>query len=127
MFATTLPITMGEGVTPPTFAEAQTVKEYVYEYFLDIPIMAHVAKCESEFRHYGGDGNIIRGKVNRSDIGVMQINEYYHGKTAGKLEIDLYTLEGNLEYARWLYEKEGTVPWASSSPCWNKDNHLALR
>lgn len=89
--------------------------------------MAEVAGCESQYRHFSKNGNILRGVVNNSDLGVMQINEYYHGKTAGVLELDIYTLEGNLEYARWLYGKEGAQPWKSSSPCWNKDNHIALK
>lgn len=88
--------------------------------------MISVAECESTFRHFGENGNIIRGVVNKSDIGVMQINEYYHGDTADRLDIDLYTLEGNLEYARSLYEREGVTPWNSSSPCWGND-HLALK
>lgn len=88
--------------------------------------MIDIAECESRFRHFSKEGNIIRGEINKSDIGVMQINEYYHEKTAQILEIDLYTLNGNLDYARWLYNEEGTEPWESSSKCWSTDNQLAL-
>lgn len=112
-----------EGSTP--FGDAETVEEYVREYWHDIPIMAEVARCESHFRHFDKNGDIIRGEVNKKDVGVMQINEYYHRDTAKKMDMDLYTLEGNLEYARYLYEKEGTAPWSASRSCWN-EQHLAM-
>lgn len=98
----------------------ESLSAYVREYFKDDPIMAEIARCESRFRHLSKDGEIFRGKVNKSDIGVMQINTYYHRDAAEKLGIDLYSLHGNLEYAQYLYEKEGTVPWNSSKPCWGK-------
>ena len=101
------------------YEDGTDVPEKVRQYFKDTPILIEIAKCESTFRHLNKNGRIIRGKVNSSDIGVMQINEYYHSKEAEKLGIDLYSLEGNMEYAMYLYEKEGTRPWISSSPCWS--------
>lgn len=98
----------------------ETLGAYVREHFSDIPVMADIAWCESRFRHLTPEGEVFRGKVNKSDIGVMQINTYYHGAKAEELGIDLYSLYGNLEYARYLYEKEGTKPWNSSRPCWGK-------
>ena len=103
-----------------TPGNSTSVEAYVREYFKDTPILAEISKCESSFRHIGSNGEIIRGKVNKGDIGVMQINTYYHEKQADNLGIDLTTLRGNLEYAKQLYEKEGTAPWQSSSKCWNK-------
>lgn len=96
----------------------RSIKETVGEYFADVPELVDVARCESRFRHFDKNGRILRGEVNRSDIGVMQINEYYHKEQAEKLGLDLYTLEGNMSYARFLYEKEGLTPWQSSSRCW---------
>jgi hypothetical protein len=97
-----------------------STEEYVRNYFSDIPIMVKIAQCESTFRHLDRDGNIHRGRVNRSDVGVMQINEYYHLEEAENANYDIYTLEGNTAYARKLYEKKGTQPWISSKPCWGK-------
>jgi hypothetical protein len=112
------------GVLP----QAQTVEEYVETYFADIPVMIAVAQCESHFKQFDADGSVHRGRVNNKDVGVMQINEFYHSKTATSLGIDLYTVEGNLAYARNLYEREGTKPWSSSSPCWGKKvQHLAKK
>lgn len=95
-----------------------TVEQQVDIYFSDIPEMKEVARCESEFRQFDSWGSVLRGEVNDDDVGVMQINEYYHSKTADKMEIDLHTITGNMKYARYLYEKEGTRPWKSSKPCW---------
>ncbi|MEI6420141.1 MAG: hypothetical protein WCO30_00775 [bacterium] len=97
-----------------------TFEDYVRAYYADTPILAEIARCESTFRHYLPNGEILRGKVNKGDVGVMQINEYYHKDQAEKLGYDLETIEGNLAYAKNLYDRQGSAPWVSSSPCWKK-------
>lgn len=101
------------------------VEDYVRNYFSDIPIMIEIARCESRFRQYDKDGNVLRGEVNSLDHGVMQINKHYHGDTSIKLGYDLMTIEGNTAYARALFEKYGVKPWASSSRCWAKTTAYA--
>ena len=104
-----------------------STEEKVRDYFDDIPIMAEVAKCESRFNHINpATGYVLRGIINPKDVGVMQINEYYHDNTAQKLGLELSNLEDNLAYARYLYEKEGTRPWNASRACW-QNNLLAMR
>lgn len=98
------------------------IETRVREYFADIPLMAEVSKCESRFRQFDSDGSVFRGKINDRDVGVMQINEYYHLERAKKLGFDLYSLEGNMAYARLLYKEQGAQPWVSSSPCWKKSD-----
>ena len=95
---------------------------YVRNYFSDIPLLAEIARCESQFRQFDKNGKVLRGIAVSSDVGVMQINEYYHSDTLDKFGYNIYTLEGNLAYARNLYEREGSVPWKSSSKCWSKAN-----
>lgn len=107
-------------------ADASTTEEKVRAYFSDLPILAEVAFCESRYRQFDTNGQVLRGVQNSQDVGVMQINEYYHLETAQKLGLNLYTLEGNMAYARYLYEKEGTRPWNYSSPCWGKTREVAL-
>lgn len=108
--------------------DMMSTEKYVREYFKDVPIMIQVARCESHFRQLDADGDIHRGVVNSADVGVMQINEFYHLDTAEKKNINIYTLEGNVAYARDLYERQGTQPWSSSKPCWGKfvNNDLAI-
>src|SRR3989344_4463336 len=110
--------TVGIGPMPA----AQTVQEYVRGYFAGTPIMIEVARCESHFKQFDKDGSVHRGVVNDQDVGVMQVNEHYHLAVADKLGLDLYSIQGNLAYAKYLYEKEGTQPWSSSSPCWKKSS-----
>lgn len=110
----------GGGINQPV-----TLEEYVRDYFENTPVLAEIAKCESHFRHLGTSGRVIRGEVTTEDVGVMQINEFYHEERAKMLGLDLHTLDGNLAYAKWLYRKEGTVPWSSSSRCWQKADTLA--
>lgn len=103
------------------------VEDEVRKYFKDIPILAEIARCESGFRHIGRDGEIIRGEINRADIGVMQINTHYHKEIAEQLGLNLTTLRGNMEFGRKLYEKYGTSPWQSSAGCWEKYVKIAKK
>ncbi len=89
-------------------------------YFKDYPILVDIARCESQFRQFDTKGNILKGKVNKSDLGLMQINRYYHGVKSDELGYDIETVEGNMAYAKYLYEKEGSKPWLSSSKCWKE-------
>jgi hypothetical protein len=104
------------------------VETAVRSYFKDIPVMAEIARCESTFRHTLPDGSVLRGKVDNRDTGVMQINTGYHAETAVQLGLNLYNLNDNMAYARYLYEKKGTQPWNASRPCWGKHGaELAVR
>lgn len=97
----------------------------VREYFADIPVMIQIARCESTFRHTLADGSVLAGRVDPADTGVMQINKRYHLDTAEQLGLDITELGDNMEYARYLYEKQGTQPWSASAPCWNRS--IAMR
>ncbi len=103
-----------------------TTREIVKDYFKDIPIMIDVAYCESGIVQFNSDGSVLRGFVNPADVGVMQINEKYHLETSIRLGLDIHTLQGNLDYGRYLYETQGTRPWEYSSHCWNKSREVAL-
>ena len=102
-----------------------SVPEYVEKYFSDVPVLVEVAKCESHMRQEDKNGEVIRGEVNGYDRGVMQINEQYHLKRSKALGMDILTLQGNLSYARHLFEKEGLQPWSASRPCWSKSTAYA--
>ncbi len=107
-------------VVSSTFTSNQSTEEVIREYFKDDPLLVDIARCESHFRQFNKDGSVHRGVVNNKDVGAMQINEHYHLETSKKKGYDIYTLEGNLKYARDLYDRQGPQPWISSSPCWGK-------
>lgn len=115
----TVPFTAIATTTTEHLSIAET-EIIIRNYFKDTPILAEIAKCESSFRQYDKDGNVLLGKVNSDDVGVMQINTFYHGEIAEKLGYDIYTLKGNLEYAKALYGRSGDKPWVHSSKCWSK-------
>jgi hypothetical protein len=100
--------------------DSKAVVSYVRSYFEKTPILAEVARCESQFRQFDKSGDVLRGRAVAADVGVMQINEYYHKATAEKMGIDLHSIDGNLKYAKYLYDKQGTQPWSASAPCWDK-------
>ncbi len=113
-------------VTVPTNKEKaqilnpDSVKAIINATFPDNPIMAKIAFCESGLKQFNDDGSIMRGWMTPADVGVMQINEGYHGERAKALGINIYTIEGNLKYAGLLYNEQGTQPWSASKPCWSK-------
>ena len=107
-------------MTSASFSQSQTVEQYVREYFADAPIMAEIAACESQFRQFGKDGRVIKNPTSTA-IGTFQIMASIHAEFADeKLGLDVYSLQGNAAYARYLYDRQGTTPWDSSKPCWGK-------
>lgn len=82
-------------------------------------LLAKIAECESHQRQYDPKtGGVLRGKANRNDIGYFQINTYWNGADAKRRGYDLYTEEGNVGYALYLYDTQGTTPWNASKDCW---------
>lgn len=96
----------------------RSLEAVVRDYYSDTPILAEIARCETRFRHYDRAGDVLRGAIDKNDVGIMQVNERYHLKRAEELGFDIYSLEGNLAYAKYLYKEEGSDPWVSSSACW---------
>lgn len=107
--------------------DAKQMEKYLRKQFADAPIMVEIARCESTFRQFGDNGQVIRGKVNKADVGLLQINEKYHAEDAVKLGYDIYSIEGNVSFAKYLYGKYGTSPWSSSAPCWKSSLPIAER
>ncbi len=92
----------------------------VKDFSSDKPLMAEISYCESRFRQYSSDGSVLRGIENKGDIGLFQINEGYHLERSKRLGYDIYTPEGNMAYARLIFNQLGPQPWSASSPCWKK-------
>jgi hypothetical protein len=114
-------------VERPAIVQPLSTEAQVRLYFKDTPILAEVARCESGFRQVDAKGNLLRGEVNRDDVGVMQINEHYHGDSSKRMGQDISTIGGNLAFARHLYEVYGTDPWSASKPCWGKASQVAVK
>lgn len=82
------------------------------------PIMLKIAECESNTRQFNEAGEVLRGRVHPADLGIFQINSAVHAEEAEKLGIDIFTLEGNVAFAKLLFERNGTRDWLASKKCW---------
>lgn len=89
------------------------------------PALVPVCACESAYRKDGvpqqfeKDGVTVRfGRINKLDTGMCQINQKYHLAKAQSMNLDIFTEQGNIKYANYLYETEGLAPWGWSKPCW---------
>jgi hypothetical protein len=104
---------------PPSINTNEGLEGRVRAYFSDSPIMGEIARCESRFRQFNSSGSALDGGAGGM-IGIFQINSHVHTNFAKSIGMDIYSVEGNLAYARYLYEREGTDPWLSSFSCWNQ-------
>ena len=98
-------------VSEPNIAFSSPIKQLP-------PILKKIAWCESGDRQFSSDGSVLRGRVHPYDVGRFQINTKVHLDTAQKLGFDVFTEEGNLAYALYLFETQGTQPWNASKSCW---------
>jgi hypothetical protein len=113
--------------TQATVMDRTAVIEYLKTEYADTPILVAIAECESGFRQFNPDGTVVRGIVDKQDVGVMQINEKYWLDKSKSLGDDIYTIQGNVAYAKYLYAKEGTDPWSSSQKCWSQSEPIAVK
>lgn len=102
----------------PTTSELIELKSR--KYGIDSELALAIARCESHLRQYDDKtGEVLRGKANRRDVGVFQINEQYHLEKSRELDLDIYSAAGNIEYAIWLMSAYGRAPWIWSRKCWS--------
>ena len=106
--------------TTPNILLPIDIKTEVEKEFGADSIMVKIASCESHFRQFDKNGEVLRGEQNPLDRGIFQINEYYHLENSKQLGYDIYTIKGNIGYARYLYDKNGTRDWGWSKFCWKK-------
>lgn len=83
-------------------------------------VLKRIAICESQGKHFDDDGEVLKGGINKYDIGKFQINVLYWQDLADELGHDIYSEEGNEAVALAIYEKYGTAPWKWSKKCWGK-------
>lgn len=129
------PIALNADVTPPAYVQEETIPDLITERANTLGVSAKLATaiafCESTYRQYDDsrqaeDGTpvVLRGVHNPADVGLFQINETYHLEKSKELGFDIYTTEGNIDYALWLLENQGPTPWNWSKPCWSKKSGI---
>ncbi|MBI5530989.1 MAG: peptidoglycan-binding protein [Candidatus Doudnabacteria bacterium] len=87
------------------------IQQQVENFFIGAPEMINIAKCESGFRQYNNNGEVLAGGNAGNYLGVFQISKGHTDKALA-LGWDIYTTDGNLAYAKYLYQQQGTSPWA---------------
>ncbi len=102
---------------------AEEVKEEIEKPIYLPAIMEKIAWCESKLNQEARNKNYqINAKgesyIWSTDIGVFQINDYFHLKKSKELGLDIFEEKDNIKYAMLLYEKNGTKDWIASSHCW---------
>lgn len=82
-------------------------------------VLSAISLCESEYRQFDKEGNVLFSEAGTPDKGAFQINKV-HWPRALELGIDLDTLEGNTQFAVLLFTEQGSGPWYPSQDCWDK-------
>ena len=105
--------------SPSPIETLETLKELEEEPIIQPvhPRLLRIFDCESGNTQLDQNGKVIISKT--GDVGIAQINEKIHGKTAEKMGLDLRKESDNKKFANWLFSKYGIEPWRASELCWN--------
>lgn len=93
---------------------SQAVHRLALKYNQDETLINRLIECESGGKQSARNYNTVVGV----DVGVFQINTFFHQSRAESLGYNIYTLEGNLAYGFVLLKEQGTTPWNWSKFCW---------
>jgi len=88
----------------------------ILETFPDAPYMLDVARCESSVRQYLPSGEVLMGGGGGNYIGIFQIGSQWVSR-AKSMGMDVYTPEGNIAFARFLFDDSGP---SSQWECFHK-------
>lgn len=89
-------------------------------YGLSPSLVKKISQCEDQGDPYSTHANKHGDVVWSTDIGPLQINDYYHKAEMKKLGLNINKPIDNLKFGLSMMETEGTVPWKWSEPCWGK-------
>lgn len=99
--------------------ESQEGKPVLY------PKLKPICGCESSYAGKWWDeprqfenGEVLMNYSGNDDVGMCQINLTHNARKAKVLGYNLYTRGGNIRYANWLFERNGSAPWYESAHCW---------
>lgn len=121
------PVTPSQDVTPiflkhdgsrpkpePRYETEEQIKQLIRETFPEESARAvRVAECESQL-----DPDAINPTNGSFDGGIFQISLKYHGDELAERGLDRFDIEGNVAFARILYNRNGWQDWSASKHCW---------
>ena len=85
---------------------------------ISIVTLLAIANCESQLQ----SGVISPTK----DVGIFQINIKAHLEESKQMGLDILADAGNIQYALYLYKKNGTADWLMSRDCWSSVTNDSL-
>lgn len=97
-----------------------TIDALAPSYGLSASLVKKISQCEDQGDPYSTHANKHGDVVWSTDIGPLQINDYYHKAEMKKLGLNINKPIDNLKFGLSMMETEGTVPWKWSEPCWGK-------
>lgn len=83
----------------------KTIPERIESIFGKDSEMLQIADCESSTRQFSASGEVLRGGSGNKYIGIFQIGEFWKQK-AESMGMDIYTIDGNIAFAKFLYDEE---------------------
>jgi len=83
--------------------------------YKDYEKLKRIFYCESRWRQYDSKGNVLRGVIHPPDTGIAQINLAVHSETLEEMNLDAEDPYDNLDYALFLYQKNGVKDWVCKS------------
>lgn len=113
-------ITFSLGATTIEPLKVYADREVIKEVSVFPPILEKICQAESGGRQFNKNGDVLRGAVNKSDIGYCQLQETIWNDKARKMGYDIYTEQGNKDMALWIFNHYGSEPWYLSKKNWNK-------
>ena len=99
------------GATTTTIVTRDSIKAKLIKVFGGDSVMIDIASCESGYRQFNSDGSVHRGETNPRDVGTYQINEHFWLEESKRLGFDIYTIDGNIAMAKYIYQHHGSQPW----------------
>ena len=98
-----------EAAQSPTYVEVQGKQSIP-------PVLQRICTAESGGKHFNSKGRIISHKNTdgTTDWGVCQINST-HIEQAKKMGLDIMKEKDNKEFALYLFNTQGSVPWRASA------------
>ena len=97
------------------------------KYGLDPVLVQKIIGCESQWKATNVHPNVRAGTTTpwSYDIGLLQINDYYHETEWEAQGLDMKNPKDNLEFGLKMMQQQGTQPWNASKNCWLKGDTSA--
>lgn len=90
------------------------------KYGLSPSLVKKISLCEDKGNPYSTHANKHGTTTWSTDIGPLQINDYYHESEMKAEGLNISKPLDNLKFGLEMMSKQGTTPWNWSKYCWNK-------